>query len=104
MLPKGEHKVAVDKVSFSVSNGEVFGLLGVNGAGKTTTFKMLSGEIKPSEGDAWIAGSSIVTQMAEARTNIGYCPQFDALLDNLTVKEHLELFTDIKGIPSNKKN
>lgn len=50
MLDGGNHKVAVDKVSFSVQNGEVFGLLGVNGAGKTTTFKMLSGEIKPSSG------------------------------------------------------
>jgi ABC-type multidrug transport system ATPase subunit len=48
MLPEKKHKVAVDKVSFSVGNGEVFGLLGVNGAGKTTTFKMLSGEIKPT--------------------------------------------------------
>lgn len=50
MLEKGAHKVAVDQISFSVSNGEVFGLLGVNGAGKTTTFKILSGEIKPTSG------------------------------------------------------
>jgi ATP-binding cassette subfamily A (ABC1) protein 3 len=50
MLGKSTHKVAVDKVSFSVANGEVFGLLGVNGAGKTTTFKILSGEIKPTSG------------------------------------------------------
>lgn len=50
MLEGGKHKVAVDKVSFSVNNGDVFGLLGVNGAGKTTTFKILSGEIKPTSG------------------------------------------------------
>ena len=48
MLDGSNYKVAVDKVSFSVANGEVFGLLGVNGAGKTTTFKILSGEIKPT--------------------------------------------------------
>ncbi len=50
MLEKGGHKIAVDQISFSVANGEVFGLLGVNGAGKTTTFKILSGEIKPTSG------------------------------------------------------
>jgi len=85
MLGSDRHKVAVDQVSFSVDNGDVFGLLGVNGAGKTTTFKMLSGEIKPTSGEGFVAGFNIVTQMHEARRNIGYCPQFDALLDNLTV-------------------
>ncbi len=74
MLDGGKNKVAVDQVSFSVGNGEVFGLLGVNGAGKTTTFKMLSGEIKPTKGNAWIAGYDIINNMAEARRNIGYCP------------------------------
>ncbi len=49
-------------------------MLGVNGAGKTTTFKMLSGEIKPTSGNAWIAGHDIVNHMEEARRNIGYCP------------------------------
>ncbi len=73
MLEKGKHKVAVDNISFSVANGEVFGLLGVNGAGKTTTFKMLSGEIKPTRGNAWISGFDIINQMTEARKNIGYC-------------------------------
>jgi ATP-binding cassette subfamily A (ABC1) protein 3 len=59
MVDGNAHKVAVDRVSFSVSNGEVFGLLGVNGAGKTTTFKMLSGEIKPTSGTAFVAGFDI---------------------------------------------
>ena len=62
MLDEGRHKVAVDKVSFQIENGEVFGLLGVNGAGKTTTFKILSGEIKPTSGDAWVAGKSVTTE------------------------------------------
>ncbi|CAD8082367.1 unnamed protein product [Paramecium sonneborni] len=98
MLEKKQHKVAVDNISFSVSNGEVFSLLGVNGAGKTTTFKILSGELKPTSGGAYVAGYSVVDQIQDARKNIGYCPQFDALLDNLTVSEHLELFAKIKGI------
>ena len=61
VLKKNEHKTAVDKISFAVENGDVFGLLGVNGAGKTTTFKMLSGEIKPTSGTAYIAGYNILT-------------------------------------------
>lgn len=55
-------KVAVDKVSFGVPQGGVFGLLGVNGAGKTTTFKMLTGDINPSTGEAYIHGHDISTQ------------------------------------------
>ncbi|CAD8078681.1 unnamed protein product [Paramecium primaurelia] len=103
MLGAGKHKVAVDQVSFAIDQGEVFGLLGVNGAGKTTTFKILSGELKPTFGEAYIAGKSVIDDLEAARVNIGYCPQFDALLDNLTVREHIELFSDIKGIPYFKK-
>lgn len=103
MLPDNVHKVAVDMVSFAIDSGEVFGLLGVNGAGKTTTFKILSGEIKPTTGLAWVAGRNVITDLEAARSNVGYCPQFDALLENLTVREHLELFSDIKGIPHHLK-
>lgn len=74
VLSSSVHKVAVDKVSFSIDHGEVFGLLGVNGAGKTTTFKILSGELKPTSGQAWVAGISVITDLEAARVNIGYCP------------------------------
>ncbi|EGR27275.1 hypothetical protein IMG5_199550 [Ichthyophthirius multifiliis] len=96
---KNRVKVAVDKVSFGIKQGEVFTLLGVNGAGKTTTFKILSGEIQPTSGECHIAGYSVQTQLEQARMNIGYCPQFDALLENLTAREHLNLYASIKGIP-----
>ena len=96
-----KNKVAVDRISFGVKNGECFGLLGINGAGKTTTFKMLAGEIPPSEGDAYIVGQDIVSNLEQTRRFIGYCPQFDALLENLTAKEHLYLYAALKGIPSN---
>jgi len=99
----GRKKVAVDRVSFGIKNGECFALLGVNGAGKTTTFKMLTGEIGPTAGEAYINGYKIPSQMGEARKYIGYCPQFDALLENLTAKEHLELYAAIKGIPLDKR-
>jgi ABC-type multidrug transport system ATPase subunit len=55
--------VAVDRVSFGVENGQVFGLLGINGAGKTTTFKMLCGEFPPSDGKVTVGGFDISTQM-----------------------------------------
>ncbi len=100
-LGKGQSKVAVDRLSFGVKNGECFALLGVNGAGKTTTFKMLSGDVIQTSGDAYINGFEIPKKLNQARNDIGYCPQFDALLDNLTAKEHLYLYAALKGIPPN---
>lgn len=96
-----KNKVAVKGVTFGVKKGDCFGLLGTNGAGKTTTFKALSGEIIPSFGLTQIAGLDLRTNMSKVRYLIGYCPQFETLLDNLTAREHLELYAAIKGIPYN---
>ncbi|KAL4489354.1 hypothetical protein ABPG72_019009 [Tetrahymena utriculariae] len=99
-IPSKERtKVAVDQVSFGIGNGECFTLLGVNGAGKTTTFKILSGEIQQTSGECHIMGYDLLTQINQACNYIGYCPQFDALCDNLTAREHLEMYALIKGIP-----
>ncbi|XP_058083562.1 ABC transporter A family member 1 isoform X2 [Magnolia sinica] len=92
-------KVAVQSLTFSVQEGECFGFLGTNGAGKTTTLSMLTGEDCPSDGTAYIFGSDICLNPRAARQHIGYCPQFDALLEFLTVQEHLELYARIKGVP-----
>ncbi|GMF55770.1 unnamed protein product [Phytophthora fragariaefolia] len=92
-------KVAVRDLSFGLKRGECFGILGINGAGKTTTMKMLTGDVPPSRGTATLGGFNILTQQIEVRRQIGYCPQFDALFDLLTVREHLELFGAIKGVP-----
>jgi len=100
-IGKGQHKVAVDQLSFGVKNGECFALLGVNGAGKTTTFKILSGDYTQTSGRAHINGYEIPMQLAQAQRNIGYCPQFDSILELLTAKEHLYLYAAIKGIPEN---
>lgn len=81
-----KYKVAVDNLSFGIEKGEVFGLLGVNGAGKTTTFKMLAGEIVSTSGDSYFCGMKISENLSKIRKNLGYCPQFDALVENLTVK------------------
>ncbi|XP_019232032.1 PREDICTED: ABC transporter A family member 1 [Nicotiana attenuata] len=92
-------KVAVHSLTFSVQEGECFGFLGTNGAGKTTTLSMLSGEENPSDGTAFIFGKDIRSDPKVARRHIGYCPQFDTLLEFLTVQEHLELYARIKGVP-----
>lgn len=92
-------KVAVRNLSFGLPQGECFGFLGINGAGKTTTMKILTGDVVPTIGGATLAGFDILRSQAEVRRLIGYCPQFDALLELVTVKEHLELFARIKGVP-----
>ncbi|KAG1703615.1 hypothetical protein DVH05_007559 [Phytophthora capsici] len=91
-------KVAVRDLSFGLKRGECFGFLGINGAGKTTTMKMLTGDVPPTCGSATLGGFDILTQQIEVRRQIGYCPQFDALFESMTVREHLELFAAIKGV------
>ena len=86
-------------LSYGVLPGECFGFLGINGAGKTTTMKMLTGDYLPSSGTAVIDGHDILSEQLKVRAKLGYCPQFDALLDKLTVREHIELFARIKGVP-----
>ncbi|KAL1425910.1 hypothetical protein MTO96_018746 [Rhipicephalus appendiculatus] len=87
-----ESNVVLRGLSFTVRRGECFGLLGANGTGKTTTFRILTGEILPHSGNAFIGTASIFQQ------HLGYCPQRDGLLDMLTGVETLTLFTRLKGI------
>jgi len=89
---------AVRGVSFAVEAGNVFGLLGTNGAGKTTTFKIICGQLVPSSGRVFVKGMDVSEDLQGVRKHIGYCPQFDALLELMTVHEHLELFARIKGL------
>ena len=83
------------------ATGECFGLLGVNGAGKTTTFSMLTGDTTISSGDAFLSGTSVLRGAAGARQRlVGYCPQFDALIDQMTVRETLWMYARLRGIHS----
>lgn len=91
-------KIAVHDLWLSIASGECLGFLGINGAGKTTSMKMMTNDIYPTEGDAWLGGMSVLTQQQEIRRLIGYCPQFDALLGTLTAREMLTLFARIKGV------
>ncbi|XP_057355252.1 ATP-binding cassette sub-family A member 2 isoform X2 [Manis pentadactyla] len=91
--------LAVDRLCLGVRPGECFGLLGVNGAGKTSTFKMLTGDESTTGGEAFINGHSILKELLQVQQSLGYCPQFDALFDELTAREHLQLYTRLRGIP-----
>ncbi|XP_055623836.1 phospholipid-transporting ATPase ABCA3-like [Toxorhynchites rutilus septentrionalis] len=90
--------LAVNKLSVAIDRSECFGLLGINGAGKTTTFKMMTGDESFSSGEAWVKGISLSTSMNTVYRQIGYCPQFDALLDNLTGRETLKIYALLRGI------
>nr|XP_017018280.1 phospholipid-transporting ATPase ABCA1-like [Drosophila kikkawai] len=92
------NKLAVQGVSFHVANAECFGLLGINGAGKTSVFKMLTGDTEITSGDAYIDGLSVSTQMRKVRPRIGYCPQFDALFEDLTGRQNLRIYCLFRGI------
>ncbi len=89
---------AVNKLSFSVERGEVFGLLGANGAGKSTTFRMLCGLLPPSSGTLRVAGADLRHAAAAARARIGYMSQKFSLYGNLSVMENLQFFSRIYGL------
>uniref|UniRef100_A0A3B4UC74 ATP binding cassette subfamily A member 3 n=1 Tax=Seriola dumerili TaxID=41447 RepID=A0A3B4UC74_SERDU len=95
----GANLLAVDRLSLAVGKGECFGLLGFNGAGKTTTFKMLTGDESVTSGDAYIDGYSILRDIKKVQQRIGYCPQFDAVLDHMTGRETLSMYARLRGIP-----
>ncbi|NXU17168.1 ABCA1 protein, partial [Pardalotus punctatus] len=90
---------AVDRLCVAIPPGECFGLLGVNGAGKTSTFKMLTGDTEVTLGEAWLKGHSVITDLQSVHQHMGYCPQFDAITDLLTGREHLEFYSRLRGVP-----
>lgn len=88
--------VAVKNASFGLDQGECLALLGVNGAGKTTCFKVLTNEVAQSAGQVEVMGFDMQSQFSDAAQYIGYCPQYEALFDTLTVEEHLYYYGRIK--------
>ncbi len=89
---------AVNRTTFDVHPGEIFGLLGPNGAGKTTTFRMLCGLIEVTEGELEVAGCDVRKSRAASRRNLGYMSQKFALYGNLTSRENLEFFAGAQGL------
>ena len=103
LIKKYKDVIAVNNLDLEVKQGELFSLLGVNGAGKTTTIKMLSCLVKPTKGDAYLNGNSIVSSVDDVKKIIGVSPQETAVAPNLSVKENLELMCGIHGFSKEKK-
>ena len=89
---------AVDKISFDVSRGEIFGFLGANGAGKTTAMRILCGLSYPSSGEATVGGFSVRNQQESIKKNIGYMSQKFSLYENLSILENIEFFGGVYGV------
>lgn len=90
--------LAVDRISFEVERGEIFGFLGANGAGKTTAMRMLCGLSYPTSGSGTVAGYDIMTQGEEIKRHIGYMSQRFSLYEDLTVWENIRLYAGIYGL------
>ncbi len=95
--------VAVNRVSFEVKRGEIFGFLGPNGAGKSTTIRMLCGILAPTSGGGTVAGLDVRTQQEQIKANIGYMSQKFSLYEDLTVEENIDFYSGIYLIPKERK-
>ena len=96
--------VAIKNLNFAIKPGECFGLLGLNGAGKTTTFKCITQEISQENGKIYVNNIDISGHFSELNELFGYCPQFDAIFELLSVYENLEFYASIKGIKADSIN
>lgn len=95
--------LAVNRVSFEVDRGEIFGFLGPNGAGKSTTIRILCGILAPSKGSGTVAGFDIVKEAEQIKAHIGYMSQRFSLYEDLTVEENINFYGGIYNIPEAKK-
>ena len=90
--------IAVEDLSLSVQEGEIYGLVGSDGAGKTTSIRLLVGALKPDSGEAAICGHSITTETEPARAQLGYLSQRFSLYEDLTVLENIRFFAELRGL------
>jgi ABC-2 type transport system ATP-binding protein len=90
---------AVENLTFSVGEGEIFGLVGPDGAGKTTTMRLLTAILDPTAGDAWVAGRHTVREAEAIKEEIGYMSQRFGLYPDLSVMENIDFYADIYGVP-----
>jgi ABC-2 type transport system ATP-binding protein len=98
-----EDNVAVDNLNLEIRRGELFGLVGPDGAGKTTIMRILSAILKPTSGDAWIAGHSILGEEEQIKEKIGYMSQRFGLYEDLTVIENIDFYADLYGVPLSER-
>ena len=90
---------ALEELTLTINEGEVFGFIGPNGAGKTTTMRILTTLLKPSSGKAWVAGESVIDNPRAVRRNIGYMPDFFGVYDDMKVWEYLDFFAACYDVP-----
>jgi ABC-2 type transport system ATP-binding protein len=93
----------VDDLTFDVARGELFGIVGPDGAGKTTTLRMLAGVMRPTSGDATIAGESVVRDREAVKPHIAYMSQRFGLYVDLTVRENIEFYADLYHVPKRER-
>jgi ABC-2 type transport system ATP-binding protein len=96
-------RVAVDGLNLTIEAGEVFGFVGPNGAGKTSTIRILAGLLRPTSGEASVAGFSILQSPAEVKSRIGYMPDFFGVYPDLSVQEYLEFFSACYQVPEPRR-
>ncbi|RJQ46071.1 MAG: ABC transporter ATP-binding protein, partial [Gaiellales bacterium] len=90
---------AVQDLTFAVTPGEIFGLVGPDGAGKTTTMRLLTGVMEPTSGEAWVMGKHVVRDAEAIKDDIGYMSQRFGLYPDLTVDENIHFYADLYGVP-----
>jgi len=95
--------IAVNRISFNVAVGEIFGFLGPNGAGKSTTIRMLCGILAPSGGEGTVAGYDVLREAEKIKAHIGYMSQKFSLYEDLTVEENIDFYSGIYRIPQEKR-
>lgn len=95
---------AVNELSFNVEEGAIFGFVGPNGAGKTTTMKILATLMRPTSGQAWVAGEEVTRNPKRIRQLVGYMPDFFGVYDDLTVHEYLDFYAGSYGIPAGQRH
>jgi ABC-2 type transport system ATP-binding protein len=89
---------AVDKISFEVETGEIFGFLGPNGAGKTTTIRMLTGQLRPTSGEARVVGYDVVDERQELKPQIGVVFEYQNVYERLSARGNLNFYARLYGV------
>ncbi|AIF68929.1 ABC transporter [Palaeococcus pacificus DY20341] len=102
LVKKFGDTLAIDGISFTVYDGEIYGLLGPNGSGKSTTMKILSGILRPTEGKVLVGGIDVAKNPLEVKKIVGYVPETPILYESLTPSELFNFVGSIRGIPKNK--
>ncbi len=93
---------AVDSISFTVEPGEIFGFLGPNGAGKTTTIRMLTGQLRPTSGEAWVAGCNVVTERQQLKPQIGVVFDIQNIYERLSGRDNLIFAARLYGVRTSR--